>query len=258
MQRAIVASRQPYHAAFRDAHTSLRPTEAKALSLGWTLQPPSACPRPNACADDQNMRGTADVEHGRSCRRRGAAESRHNYSTHVSSKFVRNLLKTKKSVHNYSTQKRGVRGSRKTLCQRQICFGVQRRIGALAGDESRVSRRGDHGGVVGRKRAAREIDFDSSARAFRFERAAQLAIGRHAAGNENRACGMFFGRGECAREQVIHHGALEACDQIERRGARKRAQVRPRCVRRAPAPAVALRFPARAADCGAGDTAPRS
>ena len=76
----------------------------------------------------------SDVEHGRSSRRR-CRESRRNYSTHVSSKFVRNLLKTKKSVHNYSTQKRGVRESRKTLREGQICFGVQRGIGAFACDE---------------------------------------------------------------------------------------------------------------------------
>src|SRR5271170_6959126 len=138
-----------------------------------------------------------------SCASSAARITRHT----MPSNFVRNLLKTKKRAPNYSTHKRGVGGSRKTLCQRQVCFGVQRRIGAFAGDESRVTRGGDHGGIVGRKRAAREIDFDSAASAFRLKRAAKLAIGRHAAGGQDSARAEFFGRRKRARQEIIHHGA---------------------------------------------------
>src|SRR5271169_110023 len=60
------------------------------------------------------------------------------------SKIVRNSLKTNESGHSYSTQKRGVCRMRKSLGERQICFGVQRRIGAFAGHKMRVARGGDH------------------------------------------------------------------------------------------------------------------
>src|ERR1700689_5852273 len=47
----------------------------------------------------------------------------------VPSRIIRNSLKTNKSAHGYPTQKRGVYRSGKSLGERQICFGVERRIG---------------------------------------------------------------------------------------------------------------------------------
>ena len=53
----------------------------------------------------------------------------------------------------------------------------------------------DHGGVVGGKGAAGEIDIDAAAAGLGFEAGAEFAIGGDAAGNEDGARVVLFGGG---------------------------------------------------------------
>src|SRR6185437_430558 len=106
----------------------------------------------------------------------------------------------------------------------EICFGVEGDGGAFAGEEAGIGSGGNHSGVVRGKGAAGEMNGEACAPGFGFERATELAIRSDAAGNENRAKGLLRGGGKCARDEIVHHGALKAGNQIESVLRRKSAE----------------------------------
>src|SRR5271155_3382149 len=103
------------------------------------------------------------------------------------------------TTHNSRFTKYDSRFTSRELREGQIGLGVEARVLVLAGEETRVSRGGDHCRVIRRERAAREINFDAAALSFGFECGAQFAIGGHAARDEYSAHRLLRGGSECAR-----------------------------------------------------------
>src|ERR1700722_8200286 len=93
--------------------------------------------------------------------------------------------------------------------QGKIRYGIECAIFVLSFQKARVTSGGDHRGVVGGKRAAREKDFQAIALCLGFENGAQLAIRGDAAGNANRAHALICGGSKRTGYQVVHHSVLE-------------------------------------------------
>ncbi len=128
----------------------------------------------------------------------------------------------------------------------------------LACEEARIACCGDHRSVISGKRAAGEEYFEIVALRFGFKRGAQLAIRGDSAGHEDRPRTILLRRGNRARNEIIHHRALKARHQIQRRGGSIASTKPPRRAPRAPAPPCAHQSPAASRDDAASDTAPPS
>jgi hypothetical protein len=72
--------------------------------------------------------------------------NRHTFRVSTFASSLKTSVNSRGAIH-------GSRTAGRILRQRQIRFGVEGRVGKLAGGEPGIARGGDHGGVVGRERA---------------------------------------------------------------------------------------------------------
>lgn len=96
--------------------------------------------------------------------------------------------------------------------------GGQVLTGKLAGDEMWPGGCGNHGSIVRGEGKRGEGNLDAAACGFGGEAAAQLAVGGHAAGNQDAGDTKCLGCCEGFFEQVANYGVLKAGNQVERGG----------------------------------------
>ena len=97
------------------------------------------------------------------------------------------------------------------LGEREVGFGVERRVLVKASQKPRIAGGGDHGGVVGGKRAAGERTLPSRGwPPSASNSAAKFAIRGNAAGNQNRARVLLLGCRQRARNKIVHDANAES------------------------------------------------
>jgi hypothetical protein len=74
---------------------------------------------------------------------------------------------------------------------------------------------GDHGGIVGRESERGKGDGEAAAVSFGLEAAAEFAVGRYSAGDDDGAGSERFGGGEGLALKVADDGVLEGRDEVE-------------------------------------------
>ena len=138
------------------------------------------------------------------------------------------------------------------LRKAEIRLGVQIGSSQVSRKQVGVGGCGDHGGVVGGKRAAGEKNVHARARGFGLEAFAQFGIGGDASGNQDRARSCFRRGVERARHEIANDGGLKIGNQRERARAAQRQQIGGLCG--GPPAAPSLRASISSANSGCART----